>query len=85
MGLDDGLLADAKALVARERLTLTRFMEEGLALRLRRSSAPLEAAGILSLATLRSVCVAPTPSGRGPGLSRSDDRVLMPVLPSHRA
>jgi hypothetical protein len=38
LDLDDGLLAEAKALAARERLTLTRLIEEGLALRLRRAT-----------------------------------------------
>jgi len=38
LDLDDGLLAEAKALAVRERLTLTRLIEEGLALRLRRAA-----------------------------------------------
>lgn len=36
LDLDDDLLARAKAAAARERKTLTRMIEEGLALRLRR-------------------------------------------------
>lgn len=42
LDLNDDLLAEAKALAARERHTLTRLIEEGLALRLRQScsSAP---------------------------------------------
>lgn len=42
LDLRDDLLAEAKALAARERLTLTRLIEEGLALRLRQtcSTAP---------------------------------------------
>ena len=36
LDLDNELLARAKALAARERTTLTRMIEEGLALRLRR-------------------------------------------------
>lgn len=35
LDLDDELLAEAKALAARERLSLTRLIEQGLALRLR--------------------------------------------------
>jgi len=35
LDLDDRLLADAKALAARQRTTLTRLIEEGLQLRLR--------------------------------------------------
>lgn len=38
LDLDDELLAEAKVLAARERLTLTRLIEEGLALRLRRAA-----------------------------------------------
>jgi predicted DNA-binding ribbon-helix-helix protein len=38
LDLDDALLAEAKALAVRERLTLTRLIEEGLALRLRRAA-----------------------------------------------
>lgn len=37
LDLDADLLAEAKALAARERLTLTRLIEEGLAMRLRRA------------------------------------------------
>ena len=39
LDLDDYLLAEAKALAARERLSLTRLIEQGLALRLRRRAA----------------------------------------------
>lgn len=35
LDLDDRLVADAKALAARQRTTLTRLIEEGLQLRLR--------------------------------------------------
>lgn len=38
LDLDDELLAEAKALAARERLSLTRLIEQGLALRLRRAA-----------------------------------------------
>lgn len=40
LDLDDELLAEAKALAARERLSLTRLIEQGLALRLRRAAGP---------------------------------------------
>lgn len=36
LNIDDRLLAQAKAVAAKERSTLTRLIEEGLALRLRR-------------------------------------------------
>lgn len=38
LNIDDHLLAEAKALAATERLTLTRLVEEGLVLRLRRKA-----------------------------------------------
>jgi len=36
LNLNDDLIAQAKALAAKERITLTKMIEEGLALRLRR-------------------------------------------------
>jgi hypothetical protein len=39
LNLDDQLIADAKALAARQRTSLTRLIEEGLQLRLRAQSA----------------------------------------------
>ena len=39
LDLDDELLAEAKALAARERLSLTRLIEQGLALRWRTRAA----------------------------------------------
>lgn len=38
LNIDDRLLAEAKAVAATERLTLTRLVEEGLVLRLRRKA-----------------------------------------------
>jgi hypothetical protein len=40
LDLDDGLLMEAKALAARERLSLTLLIEQGLALRLRLAATP---------------------------------------------
>jgi hypothetical protein len=40
LDLNDQLLADAKALAARKRTTLTRLIEEGLHMRLRAHAAP---------------------------------------------
>jgi Family of unknown function (DUF6364) len=40
LDIDDTLLANAKALAARQRTSLTRLIEQGLQLRLRSSSAP---------------------------------------------
>ena len=40
LDLRDDLLARAKALAAKERTTLTKMIEEGLALRLRRRKSP---------------------------------------------
>lgn len=39
LNIDDRLLAEAKATAAKERSTLTRLIEEGLTLRLRRGAA----------------------------------------------
>ena len=41
LDIDDRLLADAKALAAQQRTSLTRLIEEGLHLRLHTQSAPL--------------------------------------------
>jgi hypothetical protein len=43
LNLRDDLLAQAKALAAKESTTLTKMIEEGLALRLRRRKAPAAA------------------------------------------
>lgn len=59
LDLDDDLLAEAKALAARERLSLTRLIEQGLALRLRRAAGATDHAARTSL---------PVHAGRG-GLS----------------
>ncbi len=44
LDLNDDLLAEAKAFAGREKLTLTRLIEEGLALRLRQGMRPSAAA-----------------------------------------
>jgi hypothetical protein len=44
LDINDALLADAKALAARQRTSLTRLIEEGLRLRLRSSAARTMAA-----------------------------------------
>lgn len=49
LDLNDDLLTEAKALAAREKLTLTRLIEEGLALRLRQQQLPLAPAARLRL------------------------------------
>jgi hypothetical protein len=43
LDLNDDLLVEAKAMAAREKLSLTRLIEEGLALRLRHASVPATA------------------------------------------
>jgi hypothetical protein len=42
LNLHDALLQDAKALAARQRLSLTRLIEEGLRLRLRSEAVPAQ-------------------------------------------
>ena len=44
LDINDALLADAKALAARQRTSLTRLIEEGLQLRLRAARVPVPAA-----------------------------------------
>lgn len=44
LNLNDDVLAEAKALAGREKVTLTRLIEEGLALRLRQHQRPSTAA-----------------------------------------
>jgi hypothetical protein len=46
LNLNDDLLAEAKAFAGREKLTLTRLIEEGLALRLRQDRRPSAAAPV---------------------------------------
>jgi hypothetical protein len=46
LNIRDDLLAEAKALAARERSTLTRMVEEGLALRLRAQSTAVSRAAM---------------------------------------
>jgi hypothetical protein len=43
LDLNDTLLSEAKALAAQQRITLTRLIEEGLQLRLRRQKPPSKA------------------------------------------
>ena len=44
LDLNDALLREAKAVAAQQSITLTRLIEEGLQLRLRRQKAPSKAA-----------------------------------------
>lgn len=46
LNLNDQLLADAKALAARQRTSLTRLIEEGLQLRLRADARPARRAKV---------------------------------------
>lgn len=68
LDLNDTLLAEAKALAARQHTTLTRLIEEGLLLRLRRQRAPA-----------RPVCL-PVYRGKGglrPGLDGLNNKALL--------
>lgn len=49
LNLSDDLLTEAKALAAREKLTLTKLIEEGLALRLHQHQRPISRATCLPL------------------------------------
>lgn len=46
LNLNDQLLADAKALAAQQRTSLTRLVEEGLQLRLRANASPAKRARV---------------------------------------
>ena len=73
LDLNDQLLADAKALAARQRTSLTRVIEEGLHLRLRAQAAP---------AKRRSVRL-PVFKGRGglvAGVDPLSNRALLDAL-----
>lgn len=73
LDLNDQLLADAKALAARQRTSLTRLIEEGLQLRLRASANP----GTQRPARL------PVFKGRGglvPGVNPTSNKALLRAL-----
>ena len=73
LDIDDRLRADAKAAAARERSTLTRLIEEGLALRLRkRSGARRRARSALP--------VIPGKGGLRPGIDPTSNRALFDAL-----
>lgn len=67
MDLRDSLLTRAKAAAARERITLTRMIEEGLALRLRRPA---------MLAARREIPVSPRKGGLRPGIDPRSNRSM---------
>ena len=70
LNINDSLLANAKALAARQRTSLTRLIEEGLQLRLRSSRASIKA-GKRKL---------PVFKGRGglvPGLNPSSNKAML--------
>lgn len=70
LNINDSLLANAKALAARQRTSLTRLIEEGLQLRLRSSRAAIKA-GKRKL---------PVFKGRGglvPGLNPSSNKAML--------
>jgi hypothetical protein len=69
LNLDDRLIAEAKAVAAKERSTLTRLIEEGLALRLRRKDSRAR----------RALAELPVYEGRGglqPGIDPSSNQSL---------
>jgi hypothetical protein len=73
LDLNDALLADAKALAARQRTSLTRLIEEGLQLRLRSARGPARG-GTPHL---------PVFKGRGglvPGVDPTSNKALLAAL-----
>jgi hypothetical protein len=69
LNIQDNLLAEAKALAARQRLTLTRLIEEGLRLRLR-TEQNVAAKKRLPMPVFKGT------SGLAPGLSGSSTREM---------
>lgn len=68
LNLNDALLADAKALAAKQQTSLTRLIEEGLQLRLRAQKAPAKVPSL------------PIHRGRGglvPGLDPRSNKALL--------
>jgi hypothetical protein len=72
LDLDDELLARAKAAAARERKTLTRMIEEGLVLRLRRPTAARAAQSVAI-----NLPVFNRGSGLLPGIDASSNRSML--------
>jgi hypothetical protein len=70
LNLRDDLVAQAKALATKESTTLTKMIEEGLALRLRRQSAPL-------IGVLRDLPVSRCGGGLRPGIDGTSNRSLL--------
>ena len=70
LDIHDSLLAEAKALAARQRLTLTRLIEEGLRMRLR-------AADPMPAGKRRAMPVFNGKSGLAPGLSGLSTREML--------
>jgi hypothetical protein len=70
LDIDDGLLAKAKAHAARERTSLTRLIEEGLSLRMRRRSGVAARAVAIKLPVFRGN------GGLAPGIDPLSNRSL---------
>jgi len=73
LDLRDDLVAKAKALAAKERTTLTRMIEEGLALRLRRQRAP-------SKGTLKDLPLSARQGGLRSGVDGTSNRSLFDAV-----
>lgn len=73
LDIRDDLLAEAKALAARERSTLTRMVEEGLALRLRAPSA----AALQAMTSLPRLPVSRRRGGLLPGIDGLSNRSML--------
>lgn len=74
LDIRDDLLAEAKAMAARQRTTLTRMVEEGLALRLRAQAA---AASRASTARLPPLPVSKRRGGLLPGIDGASNRSML--------
>jgi hypothetical protein len=70
LNLNDDLVAQAKALATKERITLTRMIEEGLTLRLRRQKKSKQAGKLADLP------ISPQRGGLRPGIDGTSNRSL---------
>ena len=69
LDIHDDLLTKAKALAAKERITLTKMVEEGLSLRLRKHKAP-------TLGSLRDLPISTRRGGLRDGVDGTSNRSL---------
>lgn len=78
LNIHDALFAEAKAMAAHQRLSLTRLVEEGLRLRLRAAELP-------PASPRRPMPVFGSPGGLAPGLSGLSTREMLDLMDDDEA